>query len=305
MKHIIIDCDPGHDDAAAIMLACAHKEKLKLSGITTVCGNNTVDKVTDNARLVAAVCGEAAPVYRGSERPLIKKPVILSKYHGESGMDGPVFSETIDLPAPASLHAVESMRDILTAAREPVSIAALGPLTNIALLLRLWPALGAKIGCISLMGGGIAHGNITPFAEFNIYVDPEAADIVFSSGVPIVMSGLDLTGKAVLQPDSFAFLRSRGKAGKFFCELMDFYGKSGAEFGIAGCVLHDPCALLWLLFPELFSGTQGDVEIILSGEKQGQTVFTKNGTGSVLALQDLDVERFRAITIAAIARLDE
>ncbi|MDR0527832.1 MAG: nucleoside hydrolase [Spirochaetaceae bacterium] len=304
MKKIIIDCDPGHDDATAIMLAYSFAKKVELLGITTVCGNNTVENVTANARRIVAVCGKSTQVYRGASRPLINKLNVSAKYHGESGMDGPEYDANLTLPPENPMSAIEFMRDTLVKAVEPVSIAAIGPLTNIALLLRSCPDVIEKIECISLMGGGIAHGNITPFAEFNIYVDPEAAEIVFSSGIPIVMSGLDLTEQAVLAGGSFEHLRRGGRAGKFFCELMDFYGRSAEEFGVDGCMLHDPCALLWLIFPDIFSGRRGDVNVVLCGEQRGRTVFRENSAGTVLALQKLDLQRFCKTIIEAIARLD-
>jgi pyrimidine-specific ribonucleoside hydrolase len=305
VKKIIIDCDPGHDDAAAVMLAYSFKKDLELLGITTVCGNNTVENVTVNARRIAAVCGESTQIYRGAAHPLINKLEVSTKYHGESGMDGPEYDENLRLPPENSLHAVEFMRDTLSKTKESISIAALAPLTNIALLIRLYPALAEKIECISLMGGGIAHGNITPFSEFNIYVDPEAAEIVFSSGIPVVMSGLDLTEQAVLASGSFEHLRRRGRVGKFFCELMDFYGRTAKEFGVDGCMLHDPCALLRLVFPDMFSGRRGDISVVLAGEQRGRTVFRENSAGQALVLDTLDSRRFCEITIDAIERLDQ
>ncbi|MDR2023802.1 MAG: nucleoside hydrolase [Hungatella sp.] len=305
MKKIIIDCDPGHDDAVAIMLAYAHKEDLKLVAITTVCGNNTLDKVTCNALRTVAVCKETTAVYKGAQRPLLNPPVISSQYHGESGMDGPVYEEDIFLPTPGTLHAVDAMREVVIESDAPIIIVALAPLTNLALFIRMYPELLPRIECITLMGGGIDHGNITHSAEFNIYVDPEAAEIVFASGVPVVMSGLDVTEKATLQVADIEHLRNGGRQGRFFCELMDFYTLGSSAFGAEGCMLHDPCALLWLIRPDLFQGRRGNIRIILSGERRGQTVFTPGEEESVLVLNDVKTKEFSDIVINSIERLNK
>lgn len=302
MRKIIIDCDPGHDDAIAIMMAAAHPALLEIAAITTVCGNNTLEKVTRNALVTAEIAGIRPIIARGMSRPLVGEPVISAEFHGDSGMDGPT-NLTEPIIEPDSRHAVEVMRDILTRSETPVDIVALGPLTNIAVLLRLYPALIAKIGMISLMGGGLAHGNVTRDAEFNIYVDPEAAQMVFSSGLPIVMSGLDLTEQVLIMPGVYEHLREKGAVGQFFSELMDFYGGSAAKFGLVGSAMHDPCAVAWLLQPTLFTGVQGEISVALSGEERGKTLFAPSEGGNTLVLTGGDCKAAAAFILECVDKL--
>jgi len=303
MRKIIIDCDPGHDDAVAIMLAYANSDKLDLLAITTACGNNTLEKVTRNAGLITAICRERTPIYQGALRPLVGEPIISSEYHGETGMDGPINLPEANLPC-TSHCAVEIMRDLLVKSKDPITVVALAPLTNIALLIRTYPELASQIECISLMGGGTEHGNITLHAEFNIGVDPEAAEIVFSSGIPVVMCGLDVTEKALMYPSEFEYLRNNGNVGRFFCELMDFYSRKSTElFGVDGCMMHDPCPVAYLLAPDLFSGIPGRVQVVLSGEKRGKTEFYPDKSGKTLMLNDVHRAAFRDIILKSIELL--
>ena len=303
MRKIIIDCDPGHDDAVTIMLAYSYEEEVDLAAITTVCGNNTIDNVTHNACIVNSVCEKTTPIFKGASRPLIGEPIISSKYHGETGMDGPVDHPEIVIRDNQTC-AVEAIRDLIQKSDDPITIVALAPLTNIALFIRTYPELAAKIKQISLMGGSSCNGNITQYAEFKIFVDPEAAEIIFTSGIPITMSSLDITEKALVLPENFEYLRDRGKAGRFFCEMMDFYMLGALEFGAQGCMLHDPCALAWLLRPELFSGRRGQIHVVLSGEQRGRTVFTPSSQGNVLLLSEINVKAFGELIISAIEALD-
>ena len=186
-------------------------------------------------------------------------------------MDGPTLEvETTSKDSDKS--AVELMADILRDAKEKVTILALGPLTNVALLIKAYPQYLHKIERISLMGGGVCHGNITPYAEFNIYVDPEAAQIVFSSGLPIVMCGLDVTEQVEILKEDCEYLRKHSDAGRVFAELMDFYIKGSPAFGATGCVMHDPCAMAYLIDESLFEGKQARVHVDLVGETRGRTV---------------------------------
>jgi pyrimidine-specific ribonucleoside hydrolase len=299
MRKLIIDCDPGHDDAVAILMAMAHPEAFELLAITTVCGNNYVYNSTRNAQIICTAAGVGTPIAQGAVRPLINEPMVTDQFHGKTGMDGhslePDPRYTVD-----SRCAVELLRDLLRDADGPVAIAALGPLTNLALLLRTWPELGEKIEVISLMGGGLAHGNVTEYAEFNILVDPEAAQIVYTSGVPVVMSGLDVTEQVSLLSREFEFLREKGTAGRFFCELMDFYGRNAVFFGAEGCVMHDPCAVAWLLQPQLFSGRRGRVNVVLSGEERGRTVLEEDPRGPVLVLDRAEAARAGELIVHSI-----
>ena len=204
---VLLDGDPGHDDAMAWMLAKA-SPALDIRGITSVCGNQTIEKTTYNALRVMTLLGIDAPMAKGRPGPLVAEPMVAPSVHGESGLDGPVLPEPDREPLPCS--AAGLMAKMLSECKEPVYLVPTGPLTNVASLLLSHPELKEKIGGISLMGGGIAHGNWTPAAEFNILVDPEAADIVFRSGVPITMAGLDVTEKALIFPGDFERVRAVG-----------------------------------------------------------------------------------------------
>lgn len=270
-KDLIIDCDPGHDDATAIFMALAHSDQYNLRAVTTVCGNNTLEKITKNAHYILSVVKSEVEVAKGPETPLINEPIISAEFHGDSGMDGPTLEvETTSKDSDKS--AVELMADILRDAKEKVTILALGPLTNVALLIKAYPQYLHKIERISLMGGGVCHGNITPYAEFNIYVDPEAAQIVFSSGLPIVMCGLDVTEQVEILKEDYEYLRKHSDAGRVFAELMDFYIKGSPAFGATACVMHDPCAMAYLIDESLFEGKQARVHVDLVGETRGRTV---------------------------------
>lgn len=270
-KDLIIDCDPGHDDATAIFMALAHSDKYTIRAVTTVCGNNTVEKVTTNAHYVLSVAGAEVEVAKGPSEPLINAPIISSEFHGETGMDGPTL-EVKRTSKDSAKSAVELMADILRDARDKVTILAIGPLTNVALLIKAYPQYLHKIEVISIMGGGICHGNITKYAEFNIYVDPEAAQIVFGSGLPIVMCGLDVTEQVEITKADYEYLRNHSNAGRVFAELMDFYIKGGEAFGATGCVMHDPCAMAYLIDADLFEGKMAKVSVDLVGETRGRTV---------------------------------
>ncbi len=303
MHKLLIDCDPGQDDAIAIMMAFAHPEMFEIKAITTVCGNNTLEKVTHNARVIQAVLGTRVPVAPGMNHPLVGRPVISAEFHGESGMDGPTSLPDVTCVPLARLHAVECMRQTLDEAEEPITLAALGPLTNIAVLIRMYPRLLPKLRCISLMGGSLGKGNSSPWAEFNIFVDPEAAQIVFSSGVPVVMSGLDLTTQVLLHPQQTEPLRSRGAIGRFFCELLDFYGKSSLRFGAAGSQMHDPMAVAWLLQPDLFTGRRGHVDVVLAGEERGRTTLRENAAGNTLVLTGADIPAAAQLVLSSVEKL--
>ena len=221
-KPIILDVDPGHDDAVALMLACGHPD-LDLLAVTTVAGNVTIEKTTRNALRVLALVGRHdVPVGVGASGPL-KRPLHTAEdIHGESGLDGPEELPDADF-GPDERDAVELISETLRASREPVTLVPVGPLTNIALLLREHPDLKDRIARISLMGGSIGLGNTTPAAEFNIYVDPEAASEVFESGLPITMSGLDVTHLADVGPEERELLRTTGRVGGVVAGFLDYF----------------------------------------------------------------------------------
>jgi pyrimidine-specific ribonucleoside hydrolase len=264
MRNIIIDCDPGHDDAIAILMALAHKEELNILGITTVGGNQLLEKVTKNTLKILSLVDENIPVASGEAKALTREIHTGADAHGETGMDGPVLPEP--KYAIVSDKAVQFMYEKIMASKEKVTLVPLGPLTNIALLLRTYPEIKSSIELICLMGGGIHVGNRTAAAEFNIYVDPEAAKIVFNSGVDIVMAGLDVTNKAMIMEDEREQLRGKGKVSNFVSELLDFYSQASKRFGFEGSSLHDPCAIGYLLRPDLFKGKRYPVDIETQGE---------------------------------------
>ncbi len=257
---VIMDCDPGHDDAIALVLAHARPE-IDILGVCTTAGNQTIEKITLNARKILSFLGCDAPVARGSSKPLFRELITAAEVHGETGMDGP------DLPMPdrpeSELSAFELMVDILENAAEPVTIIPTGAFTNVAMLLLARPDLKSKIARISMMGGAAIGGNWTPAAEFNILVDPEAAQIVFSSGLPIIMSCLDVSHKAIITLEDIESFRNIGtKTGVMVAELLDFFKKFHEEYfaGFGGSPLHDPCAVAALIAPEIFRSVKARVD---------------------------------------------
>lgn len=269
MRQVIIDCDPGHDDALAILLAAAHLDVL---GITTVSGNQSLDKVTRNALKVLEFSGLThIPVIPGCARPLVEPPR-HARVHGLSGLDGPA------LPEPTtpvhSGHAVDFIVDTVMT-RNDVTLVATGPLTNVATALRREPRLKSRLPLISLMGGSLTFGNSTPAAEFNIYCDPEAADIVFGYGVPIKMVGLNLTHQAALTERELDSVRDlRNGTGRIVAALLEYHcAQHGELLGYRGAPLHDPCAVAWLVDPTLITGQALHVAVELRGEyTRGMTV---------------------------------
>ncbi len=244
MRKVIIDCDPGHDDALAIFLAGQHLDVL---GITTVAGNQTLEKVTVNALKVLALMGRTGiPVYKGMHTPLLRPPYHAGHIHGETGMDGPT------LPVPRQevekMHAVDFLIETARAV-DDVWIAPLGPLTNVAMAFRQAPDIVGRLAGLSIMGGSLTHGNATPMAEFNIWFDAEAARIVFESGVPLKMCGLNLTHQANATDDLIARIAGLGNpTGRAVAELLAFYlGTVTRSGGIRKAALHDPCAIAALI----------------------------------------------------------
>ncbi len=248
---ILFDCDPGHDDAIALLLALASPE-LEILGVTTVAGNTTLPKTTANALRVLELAGRSdIPVAAGCDRPIVRELVVAEHVHGETGLDGPM------LPAPAGsvveAHAVDFLADQIRGSNSPVTLVPVGPLTNIAMLLNRYPGIEDAIKEIVLMGGAIGTGNFTPAAEFNIYVDPEAAHRVFHSGIPLTMIGLDVTHQALLDQSHAEQLRGSGAVGKFVAELLDFFitHHPRSYSARSGVPIHDALAVAHLIWPDL------------------------------------------------------
>ncbi len=271
---IILDCDPGHDDAIALVLALASPE-LEVKAVTSSAGNQTPDKTLRNVlRILTLLKRSDIPVAGGAVKPLMRDLIIADNVHGETGLDGPALPEP-DF-APQNCTAVELMAKVLRESPEPVTLVATGPQTNVALLLNSHPELHAKIARIVIMGGAMGLGNWTPAAEFNIYVDPEAAEIVFQSGIPVVMAGLDVTHRAQIMADDIERFRAiNNPVARTVAELLDFFMEyhKTEKWGFQGAPLHDPCTIAWLLKPEIFTTARRWVGVETQGKyTQGMTV---------------------------------
>ena len=309
---IIIDCDPGHDDAIALLLALASPE-VNLLGVTTVAGNSTLDKTTMNALKVLELSDhQEVPVAVGASRPLVRELVVAEHVHGKSGLDGPSLPDPVTRPVP--VHAVDFLAERILASPEPVTLVPVGPLTNIALLLSRYPEAIANVGQIVSMGGAIGTGNITPAAEFNIYVDPEAAHRVYHSGVPITMIGLDVTHQALLDQTHAERLRSMGRVGRFVAELLDFFignyprHRSGGGSGGGGAPIHDAVAVACVIWPDLVSTVECYVTVDTQSELcRGRTVVDRwhvTGEPANAAVGiSLPGDRFAEILIERISQL--
>ena len=267
---IVLDCDPGHDDAIALLLALASPE-VELLGVTTTYGNQTLEKTTANALRVLELAGRTdVRVAAGADRPLKRELVVAAHVHGESGLDGPVLPPAAT--EPASRDAVGFLAEAIQSAARPVTLVPTGPLTNIARYLDEHGVEG--IERVVLMGGAIAEGNITPAAEFNVWADPEAAARVFASGLDVTMAGLDVTHQALLGPDVEARLRAAGAIGTFVAELNVFFSRYHREtYGWDGAPIHDAVAVAHVIRPDLMETRHRNVEIELESELcRGRTV---------------------------------
>jgi pyrimidine-specific ribonucleoside hydrolase len=269
---VILDVDPGHDDAVALMMACGAPD-LDLLAVTTVAGNVPLEKTTRNALRILSLVGHThVPVSAGASKPLHRELQTAEDIHGESGLDGPEIPEASF--APDGRGAVALIADTLRGSPEPVTLIPVGPLTNIATLLREHPELKEKIGRISLMGGSIGLGNTTPAAEFNVFVDPEAAREVFESGLPITMSGLDVTHQAGAGPAERERLRAIGGIGGVVAEFLDFFADTyEGVFGFDAPPLHDPVAVAAVLDPNLLKTRPMRVDVECDSDlTRGETV---------------------------------
>ena len=309
-RKIIIDTDPSQDDAVAILLALASPE-LDVLGLTAVAGNVPLALTQKNARKICELAGKPETrVFAGAVRPLARALVTAEHVHGRTGLDGP------DLPEPAmpleAQYAVDFIVETLMA--EPagsVTLCPLGPLTNIALAMIREPAIVPRIREIVLMGGGyFEQGNVTPSAEFNIYVDPQAADLVFRAGAPIVMMPLDVTHQALTTQARVDAFRAMGtRVGIATAQLLDFFERYDEEkYGTDGGPLHDPCVIAYLLRPELFSGRHCNVAVETVSElTMGATVVDWWGITdrpkNALVMRDIDADGFFALLTDRLARL--
>lgn len=310
-RKIIIDTDPGQDDAVAILLALASPEDIEVLGITAVAGNVPLHLTQKNARVVCELAGKPETlVFAGCDAPLKRKLVTAEHVHGKTGLDGPQMADPV-MPL-QDQHAVDFI--IETLRREPsgtVTICPIGPLTNIATAFERAPDIVERVQEIVLMGGAYFEvGNITPTAEFNIYVDPEAAKIVFDAGAPLVVMPLDVTHKALTtRPRIDAFRSMHTKVGDMVAAWTDFFERFDMEkYGSEGAPLHDPCTIAYLIEPQLFEGRLINVEIETGSDLTlGMTVAdwwrVTDRPANALFMKDVDASGFYALLAARLARL--
>jgi len=310
-QKIIIDTDPGQDDAVAILLALASPDEIEVLGITAVAGNVPLSLTEKNARIVCELAGRPdIPVYAGCDRPLKRKLVTAEHVHGKTGLDGP------ELPEPKiklqEKHGVDFIIDtILQEPENSISLCPLGPLTNIASAILKQPKIVSRIKKIVLMGGAYFEvGNITPAAEFNIFVDPDAAKIVFEAGIDMVVMPLDVTHKAlVTEKRNEAFRQLKSPVGVAVAEMTDFFERFDKEkYGSSGAPLHDPCVTAYLINPKIFSGKKINVEIETKSELTlGMTVADWWGVtdrkANTFFVGDLDSDKFFSLLTERLGRL--
>ncbi|NSX89476.1 MULTISPECIES: nucleoside hydrolase [Rhizobium/Agrobacterium group] len=310
-RKIIIDTDPGQDDAAAIMLAFASPDEIDILGLCAVAGNVPLKLTSRNIRIICELCGRTdIPVYEGAEKPLVRKPITAEHVHGSTGLDGPVLDEpTMEAQ---KQHAVDFI--IETLMREPagtVTLCTLGALTNVALALLKAPEIADRVKELVMMGGGFFEGgNITPAAEFNVYVDPQAADIVFRSGMPIVMMPLDVTHKLLTTKARVSRIRDIGtRPAIAMAEMLEFFERFDIEkYGSDGGPLHDPSVIAYLIKPELFQGRECNVEIEATSElTMGMTVVdwwrVTERPANARVMRNVDADGFFELLTERFARL--
>jgi inosine-uridine nucleoside N-ribohydrolase len=307
VTRIVLDCDPGHDDAIALLLALASPE-LELACVTTVAGNQTLAKTTANAiRVLDHVGRPDIPVAAGADRPLVRELSVAAYVHGDTGLDGPVLPEPSR--APAREHAVEAIARAVQMSAAPVTLIATGPLTNVALFLARYPELAGRLEQIVLMGGAIGLGNVTPAAEFNLWVDPEAAQRVFSSGVAVTMVGLDVTHRALLRDVHVRRLAGVGRAGALVADLFGFYVRYHQRvYGWDGAPVHDAVAVAHVVDGALLRCKQCGVAIDNGPEPaRGRSYVDLWGTSgwepNARVAVEIDAERFLALLVERIGSL--
>ena len=305
---MIIDCDPGHDDALALLLG-AGDPRLRLLGVTTVAGNQTLDKTTRNALRILALAGVAdVPVAAGCGRPLVGDLTVAEDIHGSSGLDGP----DLDVPVAevAEVHAVELMRRLIVGSAEPVTLIATGPLTNVALLLRRHPEVVPRVRRIVFMGGSTDRGNTTPYGEFNIITDPEAADIVLRSGPATTMIGLNVTHRALATTEIIAEFRGLDtRLGTVCADLMTYFASTYRRvFAFEHPPVHDPVAVAAVIDASVVRTVAAPVDVELTGTyTRGATVVDLHGrtarTPNADVAVGLEVDAFWRLLMGAVRRL--
>ncbi len=271
-RKIWIDCDPGHDDALAILTACAFPEKLEIIGISTVGGNQEIAKVTRNAQNILETAKVNVPLIEGTDKPLVKDAPKPPEVHGDSGMGGvEVYSSTYPVITENGIY--EMYRHLEK--KEKVTIVGIGPLTNLALLIKTFPKIKEKIQEIIFMGGSLGAGNITPLAEFNFFVDPEAAKIIFQAGIPLVMAGLDVCNKAFITKEEIQQIEKSNAVSQMAYQILQYHQEKREAFGYANSPLYDVCTIAYLLD-----------EMLFTGEKKTLAVMTEEGAARGLTYEN-------------------
>lgn len=297
MRKIILDCDPGHDDAFAWALA-ARSPELELLGVTVTYGNTKLEHTYRNAKVLADILGSTCPIHAGASEPLLRERISAEAAHGSSGLEGPTLppSEANQQPRTAVQFIIEQVLQH----PHQVTLVPVGPLTKLALAMRLEPSIVPKIQEIALMGGSTGHGNFTPVAEFNILADPHAAQVVFSSGAPLTMFGLNVTEEAMLYQTELNQLRQQNsQVGRFLGEVLEFFLKAHQGWGFKGASLHDPCPVAYLIQPDLFQFEMMRVEVDTTGGIGfGQTVCDKRSKNpNVKVAVGVDYAGFRKLLL--------
>ena len=306
---IILDCDPGQDDAIAILLALGSPDEIELLGITAVAGNVPLRLTEVNARKILELAGRTEiPVWRGCHRPLVETLETAEYVHGESGLNG------VDLPAPAMPlqpgHAVDALIEMVMGAEpKSITLCPVGPLTNVAMAILKEPDFAARVKEVVLMGGAIGLGNVTPAAEFNIYVDPHAAKVVFESGIPITMLGLDVTHQALVNRSRLEAIRALDTpVGLAAAGLVDFFNRFDSErYAVDGAPLHDPCVIARLIDPDIFTGKPCHVAIEIEGRSKGRTNVDwfprEHREANATVIDRMDADRFFALLTERLGRV--
>ncbi|MEP3115700.1 nucleoside hydrolase [Nisaea sp.] len=295
---IIIDCDPGIDDAVALLLAFASPEEFDIKAVTTVAGNVPLQRTEANARRIRDLAGRGeVPIHAGCPRPLIKAPVTADEIHGKTGLDGSGLPDAASALAPG--HGADVLRREISAAPGGITLLPVGPLTNVAHALAARPEFAHEVANIVVMGGSTGPGNVTPHAEFNFHVDPHAAHIVFESGAPIVMHGLNITHQVRAKPDWIAALRALDTTvGHATAGMLTFYDSDNDP------ALHDVLTVGYMLWPELFSGEARRVDIVTEGIEAGRSIVRDAGDGAPNAtvMLDVDADEFLARLLNRLSR---
>ncbi|WP_181189013.1 nucleoside hydrolase [Bombilactobacillus bombi] len=306
MQNIIFDCDPGSDDAIAILETFAHPEAFSVLAMTTVGGNGVLKNVTKNLQHLLWFLKQTTPLAPGQATPIIKNLKNATEIHGESGLAGPTFPEAADSYPLASHNGITLLHETIQKSTTPITVVATGPLTNIALLLKVFPEDRDKIQKLVIMGGALKGGNVTELAEFNFYVDPDAAHIVMQSGLPIVLCGLDVTLKTGLTFEQITSLEGQGPASQLAYEILMPYFTAEQGEGLKMAAIHDLATITYLLDSNIYQGQHYALEVDNSwGSKRGHVQISQNGSKNVLVLEKVNTAKTGQLLLDSLKILDE